>query len=188
MITEILNIGGNGEAEFVSSTGYHYILNMKELDDIFNKHFNCVQEQEPVENNKFNHFDLIAQETGEYLCDLKLADDAVERLIEIGLIKVLEDQLYNSAKVEKVHFNDPYTIVFFSDGEKVIVKTSVDDIYDEYMGVAMAIVTHLFGTRSQFRKFVNEKYKEDYAKKSFRQQVQQEAKCIERDQKLRNRS
>lgn len=54
--------------------------------------------------------------------------------------------------VKKVIFNDPATIVFWSDGSKTVVKCSFNDIYDPEKGMAMAFVKKMFGNDNSFHK------------------------------------
>ena len=46
-------------------------------------------------------------------------------------------------QITKVIFNDPATIVFWSDGTKTVVKCSEDDEYDMETGLAMAVCKKL---------------------------------------------
>lgn len=48
-------------------------------------------------------------------------------------------------KIERAIFNDPATIVFWSDGDKTVVKCRENDIYDPEKGLAMAISKKAFG-------------------------------------------
>ena len=48
-------------------------------------------------------------------------------------------------KIKDVIFNDPATIVFWSDGTKTVVKCQEDDIYDPEKGLAMAISKKVLG-------------------------------------------
>ena len=52
--------------------------------------------------------------------------------------------------IEKVIFNGPATIVFWTDGTKTMVKCSDDEIFDAEKGLAMAICKKALG--SNFRK------------------------------------
>lgn len=54
--------------------------------------------------------------------------------------------------VKKVIFNDPATIVFWSDDTKTVVKCSFNDIYDPEKGMAMAFVKKMFGNDNSFHK------------------------------------
>lgn len=53
-------------------------------------------------------------------------------------------------EIEKVAFNSPATIVWFADGEKVIVKTNNEE-FDEEKGLAMAVMRKLYG-RAEFNR------------------------------------
>lgn len=55
---------------------------------------------------------------------------------------------------KKVIFNPPATIVFWKDGTKTIVKCREDDIFDEEIGLSMAIAQKFAGDRSKFKKMV----------------------------------
>lgn len=48
--------------------------------------------------------------------------------------------------IKKVIFNDPATIVMWSDGTKTVVKCGENDIFDPEKGVAMACMKKLLGT------------------------------------------
>lgn len=54
---------------------------------------------------------------------------------------------YNAKpSIKRVIFNDPATIVFWSDGEKTIVKCAEDEHYDKEKGLAIAISKKFLGT------------------------------------------
>ena len=65
--------------------------------------------------------------------------------------------------ITKVIFNDPATIVFWSDGQKTVVKTQNDDEFDPEKGLAMAISKRVLGNQGnyyeEFKKWLPE-YKE----------------------------
>ena len=48
-------------------------------------------------------------------------------------------------KVEKVIFNNPATIIFWSDGTKTVVKCGENDTYDKEKGFFIACAKKLFG-------------------------------------------
>lgn len=56
--------------------------------------------------------------------------------------------------VKKVIFNDPCTIVIFKDGTKEIVRSRAGDKFDKEVGLAMALMNKQFGSRTKFKKFV----------------------------------
>lgn len=51
--------------------------------------------------------------------------------------------------ITNVIFNDPATIVFWSDGTKTVVKCCEDDDFDEEKGLAMAVLKKLSGNDSK---------------------------------------
>ena len=55
---------------------------------------------------------------------------------------------------ERVVFNGKTTVVRFTDGTKEVVRCGDLDQYDRDAAVAWAIVHKLFGSKSQFKKFV----------------------------------
>lgn len=52
--------------------------------------------------------------------------------------------------ITKVIFNDPATIVFWSDGTKTVVKCGETDIYDKEKGLAMAISKKAMGNQGNY--------------------------------------
>ena len=54
------------------------------------------------------------------------------------------------AKIKNVIFNDPATIVFWSDGTKTVVKCGKDDTFDPEKGLAMAISKYFFDNAGYF--------------------------------------
>lgn len=56
----------------------------------------------------------------------------------------------NGAKIEKVIFNDPATIVIWSDGEKTVVKCQNGDTYTPEVGLAMCIIKKYCGNKGNY--------------------------------------
>lgn len=52
--------------------------------------------------------------------------------------------------IKNVIFNDPATIVFWSDGTKTVVKAQNDELYDEEKGLAMAITKKALGNEGNY--------------------------------------
>ena len=52
--------------------------------------------------------------------------------------------------VFSVIFNNPATIVFWSDGTKTIVKAQDGDVFDPEKGLAMAISKKTFGNKGNY--------------------------------------
>lgn len=68
---------------------------------------------------------------------------------ELRMIEAYTDMLnsrrsHKSLRIERVIFNDPATIVFWSDGDKTVVK-AVNEAYDPEKGLAMAVTKKLLG-------------------------------------------
>lgn len=62
--------------------------------------------------------------------------------------------------ITKIVFNNPATIVFWADGTKTVVKCMEGQEFNEYYGVACAIMKRYFGNNSKASSFV-EKFKEE---------------------------
>ena len=84
--------------------------------------------------------------------------------------------------VQKVIFNNPATIVIFEDGTKVVVKTTDGDEFQPEIGFAMAVMKKLFGSRGQYKKFIDkwlpEEVKEGICLCIFCQQEQRFRKAV----------
>lgn len=66
-----------------------------------------------------------------------------------------------NVSIRKVIFNNPATIVLWSDGTKTVVKCGLDDIFDKEKGLAMAIVKKMAGNDSRFHKVFKQWCKPD---------------------------
>lgn len=87
---------------------------------------------------------------GYFDTDMAVEENAAEKLIETCM-KVKEEKKvaafdFYKLKVHKVIFNDPATIVFWSDGSKTVVKCGENDIFDPEKGIAMCCMKRLLGT------------------------------------------
>lgn len=61
-----------------------------------------------------------------------------------------------TSKIKNVIFNDPATIVFWSDGTKTVVKCGENDIYDPEKGLAMAVAKKYLGTNKSHSNYMDE--------------------------------
>lgn len=86
-----------------------------------------------------------------------LLNDALDRAF--GLTPRQEAML----RIRKVIFNDPATIVFWSDGTKTIVKAE-NEPYDPEKGLAMAISKYFFDNKGYYYDIFKEWLPEDYKK------------------------
>lgn len=72
--------------------------------------------------------------------------------------------------ITKVIFNDPATIVFWSDGTKTVVKRIFEDTFDKEKGLAMAISKKAMGNKGNyyevFKKWIPELKVDDNASTS----------------------
>jgi hypothetical protein len=64
----------------------------------------------------------------------------------------------------KVIFNPPYTILYWEDNTKTIVKCGDKDEFNEEVGVAMAISKRICGERGKFMDLVENAYHQPKAK------------------------
>lgn len=55
-----------------------------------------------------------------------------------------------NVEITKVIFNDPATIVFWSDGKKTVVRTQNGDQFDPEKGLAMAISKRVLGNEGSY--------------------------------------
>lgn len=53
-------------------------------------------------------------------------------------------------QIKKIIFNDPATIVFWSDGSNTVVKAQNGEVYDPEKGLAMAITKKWFGNKGNY--------------------------------------
>lgn len=78
---------------------------------------------------------------------------ALEKLNFTGVSKCGESKI---VKIEKVIFNDPATIVIWSDGVKTVVKCMEGDTFDAEKGLAMAIAKRALGNDTSYHKVFKE--------------------------------
>lgn len=75
----------------------------------------------------------------------------------------LLSQLFSDVK--KVIFNNPTTIVFWSDGTKTVVKCQEGDVFDQEKGLALCFMKKIYGNAGYFnnvlKKYVTEEKDDD---------------------------
>ena len=63
-------------------------------------------------------------------------------------------------RIKKVIFNNPATIVYWSDGDKTVVKCGKDDTYSEETGLALCFMKKALGNKGNynntFKKYIKE--------------------------------
>ena len=83
-------------------------------------------------------------------------EDLKRRLSPIGIECKIVDKRKNPFDIEKVIFNDPATIVFWTDGTKTVVKCGEEDVYDYQTGLLMCIAKKAFGNKGKFNDILRE--------------------------------
>ena len=76
--------------------------------------------------------------------------------VSVSTRKVAYNSMWKRTKIKNVIFNDPATIVFWSDGTKTVVKCGENDIYDPEKGLAMAVAKKYLGTNKSHSNYMYE--------------------------------
>lgn len=93
--------------------------------------------------------------------ELKILDEALNKVDEVvKSARFINGVGYIPLHITKVIFNNPATIVFWSDGKKTVVKCAGDEAFDEEKGLAMAISKRVLGNNgnyyNEFKKWLPE--------------------------------
>lgn len=75
-------------------------------------------------------------------------------------LSVEENKLKDTIKSITFNKKKGITTVVFNDGDVQMSKCSDKDVFDEAVGVALCIATHLAGSKTKFKKFIAEHVKE----------------------------
>lgn len=67
-----------------------------------------------------------------------------------GLESIMNAITGGNLAIEKAIFNDPATIVIFSDGTKTVVKCQEGDSYDKRTGLLLCCAKRLFGNTGRY--------------------------------------
>lgn len=81
----------------------------------------------------------------------------LHRASEEVLIGELQRRGMKELEAEKIIFNDPATIVFWTDGTKTVVKCAEGQEYSEYFGYLAALGRKMYGTNSAINRMIREK-------------------------------
>ena len=90
-------------------------------------------------------------------CEKYAHDDIATLLDEIYyLCSLNHSKGEKTMKIRSILANNQkkITTVVFNDGDVQMAKCHKDDEYDQFIGVALCIAQHLFGSKTQFHKFV----------------------------------
>ena len=85
----------------------------------------------------------------------ELIKDGIENLQALSVLVNMQDLVRNvlgvgSVRIENVIFNQPATIIFWSDGTKTVVKTQNGERFDKEKGLAMGICKKIGGNRGAY--------------------------------------
>jgi len=85
--------------------------------------------------------------------------DKDEEITLTGTIKFTNVDKYHYPIIDKIIYNmknpeKPATIVYFTDGDKVVVKCTDKDTFTKENGVAMALIRKMMPNRSEFLRLV----------------------------------
>ena len=81
-----------------------------------------------------------------------------------SLDKITFTPRYQTSDIKNVIFNEPATIVFWTDGTKTVVKVQNGEKFDPEKGIAMAIAKKFFGNEGNYYNHIKkwvEKYEEE---------------------------
>lgn len=68
-----------------------------------------------------------------------------------------QDKKNGKLEIKRIIFNEPATIIFWSDGEKTVVKAAEGDEYNPYYGFCCAVTKRIFGNNSVIKKVMKRK-------------------------------
>lgn len=82
--------------------------------------------------------------------DIEKIEEAQNMLTKMFLNSEYAITIHKDVEIVKVIFNNPATIVFWSDGKKTVVQCSSDEAFDEEKGLAMAISKRVLGNKGNY--------------------------------------
>lgn len=80
----------------------------------------------------------------------KTAQEIMDYIMRENKYVSIQHTHFGIPEIKNVIFNDPATIVFWSDGTKTVVKCQEGDIYDPEKGLAMAISKKVLGNKHDY--------------------------------------
>ena len=120
--------------------------------EMFNDHSPRRSVQYPWKTNGFLHLEdqTIRQELEDNIkCHMQNVYGIKNHKVTIDDNEVTINVHDGDYYITNVIFNDPATIIFWSDGTKTVIKCCEDDIFDEEKGLAMAVLKKLSGNNSE---------------------------------------
>lgn len=79
-----------------------------------------------------------------------LADERTKNIYKRMINSMYGANSYYRPEIKNVIFNDPATIVFWTDGTKTVVKCQEGDIFDPEKGLTMAIAKKVYGNKGSY--------------------------------------
>ena len=93
-----------------------------------------------------------------------LADERTKNIYKRMVNSMYGTNPYYRPEIKEVIFNDPATIVFWTDGTKTVVKCQEGDIFDPEKGLTMAIAKKVYGNKGYYCNVIK-KWCEPYREK-----------------------
>ena len=93
-----------------------------------------------------------------------LADERTKNIYKRMVNSMYGTNPYYRPEIKEVIFNDPATIVFWTDGTKTVVKCQEGDIFDPEKGLTMAIAKKVYGNKGSYCNVIK-KWCEPYREK-----------------------
>lgn len=150
------------ETMLSSRDKYSAVGQERVLEDII-RYFNLV---EPYKYFNYAAVGGVRGNSRRYLPLLQLNEERKNMKRDYILDKPKEtDSLFSvsfptAVKIKEVIFNEPATIVKWSDGTKTVVKCQPGDTFDKYKGLALCIAKRAFGNEGNyndiFKKWIEE--------------------------------
>ena len=90
--------------------------------------------------------------------------------------------------IKRVIFNDPVTVVLWTDGTKTVVRCQDGDTYSEEVGIAMCVMKRVFGNTGQyneiFKRFIPDHEEDDCPVRFYVEQNDRVYKLIDGELKM----
>ena len=105
-----------------------------------------------IPQEKMNELDVDAEELRIKKEEAEKIDNQFKSFMRDSLCKIMSSNVSSikNAEIKKVIFNNPATIVFWSDEKKTVVKCADNETFDEEKGLAMAISKRVLGNQGNY--------------------------------------
>lgn len=85
---------------------------------------------------------------------MNLAKDRKD-YVDYSLYGAIYNSIIIKYSIKKIIVNENAVIVFFEDGQKIVVKKMDSDADDIYSAVAQAVMKKMYGSTNAFHKFID---------------------------------